>query len=190
MRLWGHDPDYTEEIVEQETILAQLPPELVWTYDDGTTVPPWLPAAPDPSDPDPNADAARGSFRAWTFGIASNVLLEEFRRLSRTPRALRADIGGHPGDRTASLADELVAEMTSISERAARKETVLQLLQLAGDLDEDDRELLICRGLEAAPYEDVAQRLGISAEAARSRWRRLREQLRLAIEDAALLAEE
>ena len=55
----------------------------------------------------------RGSFRGWVLGIAEKVLLEELRRLGRSG----------PGSNTElPSVQHLVAEITSISERAARNE--------------------------------------------------------------------
>jgi DNA-directed RNA polymerase specialized sigma24 family protein len=108
------------------------------------------------------------------------VLLEELRRLGRSG----------PGSNTElPSVQHLVAEITSISERAARNEHVRRLLEEAARLPEEDRRLLLYRGVEGQTYEEVSMRLGIGAEAARSRWRRLREQLRGMVQDTSILAE-
>jgi RNA polymerase sigma-70 factor (ECF subfamily) len=125
-------------------------------------------------------DPERGSFRAWVVGIAEKVLLEELRGLGRASPRTTSEL---------PAVQSLVAEITSISERAARNEHVRHLLEEAARLPEEDRQLLLYRGLEGQTYEEVSKRLGIGAEAARSRWRRLREQLRGLMEDTSLLAD-
>ncbi len=125
-------------------------------------------------------DPQRGSFRGWVMGIAEKVLLEELRRLGRSSPRTNTEL---------PTVQSLVAEITSISERAARNEHVRQLLEEAARLPEEDRRLLLYRGVAGQTYAAVSARLGIGAEAARSRWRRLREQLRGLMEDTSVLAE-
>ena len=130
-------------------------------------------------------DPERGSFRGWVFGIAENVLLEEFRRCARGQSG-----AARPSRITALPAmEDLAAELTSIGERAARNESVQRLLAEAGRLSEEDQRLLMYRGLEGQTHVEAARRLGIEPEAARSRWRRLKEQLKWLAGDSALLAD-
>jgi RNA polymerase sigma-70 factor (ECF subfamily) len=108
-------------------------------------------------------DPSHGSFRAWVFGIARNVMLEELRAAAKSSE--RPDL------------DEIAAEATSISERVARNESVQRLLCLSEHLPGRERQLLMYRGLEGLSYAEVGERLGLSSEAARSLWRRLRDRL-------------
>lgn len=117
-------------------------------------------------------DPERGSFRAYLFGIAEKVLLEELRRLARRPLHSQPSSSHIP-----AVLREAAAEITSISERASRSEFVTRLLQVAAQLDEEERQLLVWRGLEEQPFDEIGRRLGQRDEAARSRWRRLRARL-------------
>ena len=66
----------------------------------------------------------------------------------------------------------------SITTRAARDEQLRLFLDRVERLDDDDRELVVLRGLEELPLADVATLMGIGEEAATKRWQRLRARLR------------
>ncbi|MGE3174218.1 MAG: RNA polymerase sigma factor [Planctomycetota bacterium] len=113
-------------------------------------------------------DHARTDFRAWVFGIAYNVLRENLRSLSRR------------GRREVDGADlpEPVDPRSTAGTRTARRERGQRLLAHAEQLGDDERRLLIWRGIEGLPFAEVGARLGIGAVAADSRWRRLQARLR------------
>lgn len=113
-------------------------------------------------------DAERGSFRTWVFGIARNVMMHALQRVGRP--------GARASFDTASWT-ALPDTTTSISRRIARSEELQSFVAEVEKLDENDRRLLMHRGLEGLPHEEVAQVLGVSTEAAIKRWTRLRERL-------------
>lgn len=108
--------------------------------------------------------------RRWTFGIARNVLRETLRGLAR--------------DRERQVTwrsawqSALPAELTSLTERTARRETVAHLLARVAVLGAEDRRLVLLRGIERLPFGEVATRLAVAEEAAKKRWQRLRGKLR------------
>ena len=114
-------------------------------------------------------DPDRSPFRAWIFRIAGLVLLESFRRLggSSTGTAGASDggLGQIPGD------------VTSVCQAAARKENVRTLLDLTATLNDEERRLLLHRGLEGLPHDEVATILGVDPQTAMKRWQRLRTRL-------------
>lgn len=122
-------------------------------------------------------DPQKGSFKSWLFGIAENVLVEELRRLARRPTPV-----GQLSSSLSAAPSQLAADLTSISERAARSEFAQCLLEIAEGLPDDERQILLFRGVEELSFEEVGQRVGASAEAARSRWRRIRERCRDALQ--------
>lgn len=119
-------------------------------------------------------DPAKGSFRAWVFRIATNVLTDGYRRLAARGRP--AD--GSGAVREVSLPAEIVAHGTSISKGAARSEAVGRLLEMLANLDRDERTLFAHCALEGLSPQDAAPLLGIGADAAAKRWQRLRDRLR------------
>lgn len=118
-------------------------------------------------------DPARGEFRSWLFGFAYRVLREAMRSALRLQRASAPD-----GSRVFRL-EELPDQITSLTRRVARAEDVRALLLRIDELalPPEERELLLLRGLEGLPHEEIAAQLGIQPAAARKRWERLRERL-------------
>lgn len=116
-------------------------------------------------------DPARGSFRAWLFGVASRVLLESLRRTHRHQRGVAA------GDEAPLLPEDVPDDVTSQSRRLARDEAFARFLSQVRGLAEDERRLILFRGLEGLPHDEVARRLDISRETSMKRWQRLRERL-------------
>tara|TARA_R110002072_G_scaffold25443_5_gene85048 strand:- start:776 stop:1240 length:465 start_codon:yes stop_codon:yes gene_type:complete len=109
-------------------------------------------------------DPSKGPFRGWLFGVANRVAAEALRRQARRAPALDLD-------------SEPIAELTTISRRVRRNESLTTLFTRLDELEADDRNLIIYRGLEGLDHRAVADLLGITPEAAAKRWQRLREQI-------------
>jgi RNA polymerase sigma-70 factor (ECF subfamily) len=114
-------------------------------------------------------DPARSTFRNWLFGIARNVLLEAFRKLSSSS-ATSTPVTGL----TLSLVPDTA---TSITRDVARRESLLEFAARVRALPREDQRLLLYRGLEERTHEEVGQLLNVSPEAAAKRWQRLRAEL-------------
>lgn len=131
-------------------------------------------------------DPAR-SFRAWMIGIAKNVLLHAYRRLSRgaergSGRPLESQLGllGCPDS------------VTSISGRLTKDENVQRFLAYVAGLQPDERMLVLYCGFEDYTVAEAATRLGLKPDAASKRWQSLRARMRdsgslraLALEESA-----
>ena len=116
-------------------------------------------------------DPSRASFRTWVFGIANHVILKGYRLLGQgaaapEPSRIETDIAAIP------------EEITSISQKLVRDETLQRCIERLTQLDDDDRALVIHLGLEGRPAAEVGSLVGASAEAVAKRWQRLRERLR------------
>ncbi len=119
-------------------------------------------------------DPKSGPFRPWLFGIATNVLLESFRK-SRTRSPVSAQ---HEKARIESLPPELAVQATSISRQASRKDGVHRLVQIIGRLDATDQAVFIHCGLEGLSAPDTSELICLGADATLKRWQRLRTKLR------------
>jgi len=82
-------------------------------------------------------------------------------------------------DRSSVLLDRgLVAQQSSPSQQAARREQAVLLADALGRLPEDYREVLILHHLEGLAMAEVAGRMGRSVEAVKKLWARALERLR------------
>lgn len=116
------------------------------------------------------------SFRSWVLGIAKNVVLQHYqKRASGSARLL----GSGESPDTDSAVFDLVANTTSVSMRVSRDMTLERFLAYVEELDEDERTLVICCGLEEQTHAQAAERLGISVDAVSKRWQSLRARLRM-----------
>jgi len=116
-------------------------------------------------------DPDRANFRGWIFGIARNVLRRALREMGRTR-------SGEREGAAAPTPSEVPDSATSITRRIAREEHTALFLERVQRLPEDERMLLMFRGLEGLPHSEVGKLLGIESKTAAKRWDRLRERLR------------
>ena len=117
----------------------------------------------------PNFNADTTPFRAWTFRIAKNVVLEclrTARRQSGTPE------GGSSSriDLVQSAADSA----TALSRRLAREESIVEMLDWARGLDVEEYALFMHIGLEGLSYTEAGERLGLEKDTVAKRWQSLR----------------
>ena len=76
-----------------------------------------------------------------------------------------------------NLLEAVPDDATSVSRRVARNDGLARFIEGLEALDNDDRRLLIYRGLEGLMHEDVAKILDLSVSAVEKRWQRLRARL-------------
>ena len=118
-------------------------------------------------------DPTRGPFRPWLFGVAHIVLADLLRHAARSAPPAATDVDAPPRP-----LDSLPLQVTSITTRAARDEELKLFLDHVEQLPDDDRELVVLRGLEGLSLAETAQVMGIGEEAATKRWQRLRAKMR------------
>jgi RNA polymerase sigma factor (sigma-70 family) len=108
-------------------------------------------------------DPARGSARAWLFGIARNAALDELRRRRR-----QAELTTEPAEPVAPAIDGL-------ADRSARNATVVAALET---LEPRERELVAMKFFAGLSNAEIAAVLGISESNAGTRLYRVIEKLR------------
>ena len=113
------------------------------------------------------------AFRPWLFRVAKNVLLEVVRK------ARYASQVKHPEGRTTRLftLEAVADQVTSVTRRVARDDSLREFHGRIDALPEDERELVLHLGLEGLGYDEVARRLDLNREAVKKRWQRLRARL-------------
>jgi RNA polymerase sigma-70 factor, ECF subfamily len=122
----------------------------------------------------PRFDPERGPFRGWIFQITKYELLDTFRGLASGAQIGEAADARDSSERMSQLPDQV----TSFTRRLARDESLQQLLVHVAALPEEEHSLVVHCGLEGRPASEVAVLLGLTHEATRKRWLRLRADLR------------
>jgi RNA polymerase sigma factor (sigma-70 family) len=115
-------------------------------------------------------DAARGSMRAWVFGIAANVLRGHRRGEERRLRALA---------RTG--VDPLLSELDGLDERLDAERTMRALAGVLAALPAGDREVLLLFAWAGLTSDEIGFALSIPPGTARSRLNRTRRRLQSAL---------
>jgi RNA polymerase sigma-70 factor (ECF subfamily) len=117
------------------------------------------------------------SFFIWLRLIVGQTLIDVHRRhLGTRARDAGREITLHgrhapcPDATSASLAGELIAQLTPPSQAAVRAETASRLEAALDDLEPIDREVLVLRHFEELTNGEVADVLGIQAKAASIRY--------------------
>jgi RNA polymerase sigma-70 factor (ECF subfamily) len=120
-------------------------------------------------------------FLGWLRQVLASVLANLVRHYQGTQRrdvrlerqlAVELEQSSHALDRN------LVAEQSSPSQQAIRREQSVLLAEALGRLPEEWRELLILRHLEGLSFPDVARRLGRTVDSVKKQWPRALVSLR------------
>jgi RNA polymerase sigma-70 factor (ECF subfamily) len=114
-------------------------------------------------------DPARGSVRAWLFGIAANVRHTRARSTRRGRRAWNR----LPREREASDGGLEVVE-----ERLDHGRELVGVAELLQELSDIDRDVLVLYAWGELSYAEIGQALGIEVGTVRSRLSRARTHLR------------
>jgi RNA polymerase sigma-70 factor (ECF subfamily) len=118
-------------------------------------------------------DPARGSHRAWLFGIARNAALDELRRRKRG-----ALLAGEPAD---SGRDESALSVEDAADAALRRASVRRAMEA---LSARERELVALKYFAGLQNGEIAKVIGTSESNAGTRLHRVLEKLRRACDEA------
>lgn len=127
-------------------------------------------------------DARLASPRTWLLRIARNAVTDHLRSLRRRG-SLHVSLDRVP---------DLVADVPSQDERVLREERIQTILNGAGSLRKGDQEILSLRYGAGLGNQEIADALGISANAVAVRLHRALKRLKDAVEfdDTALRADD
>jgi len=146
----------------------------------------WLVALPKLRDLDPGAGRLTPRLLAFLSRTGVHIVNRQLEKLARreriAPPAPAASEGGGRGP-----LEQVSADMSGVVSRAMRDEEQRALERCLDELRDCDREVLILRGIEGLPNDDVADRLGVAPNTAAQRYRRALARLRDHVRDLGLL---
>lgn len=111
-------------------------------------------------------DPKKGRLRSWLLKIASNHCLNELRKRSRNLR------------RVSSLEDPGVADVGGVTRVSSPGENSLAVRQALGELEPDDRRLIIFSYYHGLTYQEMADLLEVPVGTVKSRLSRAVARLR------------
>ena len=106
----------------------------------------------------------RSKYSTWVHGVALRTCLG-FRRSRSRRRRHETVVDAPPDNRSATQPSE-------------NKDLKLDLLQILGTLDEEDRAMLILKHAEGYSYDELAEMFELSSSACKMRLSRARDKLR------------
>jgi RNA polymerase sigma-70 factor (ECF subfamily) len=137
------------------------------------------------------AYAARAAipFYVWLRMVVGERLLRAHRHhlgsaMRDATREISLHRGAFPEASTASLAAQLLGQITSASRAALRAEMKLTLQGVLNSMDPVDREVIALRHFEELRNDEVAAALGLTKAAASKRYVRAMLRLKAAVADA------
>ena len=114
------------------------------------------------------------SLSTWLFTVARSFCIKQRRRSKHAPSAVASLSSDH-------VAEQVASNDAAPDERSEQRELQRALSDAIAALDLKYREVLLLRDVEGMTAAEVAEVLGISVEATKSRLHRARAQLREAL---------
>ncbi len=111
----------------------------------------------------------------WLFQITMNTIRDSARKSSKVPPAISEDVG--------ELEEFIAGEEPS----ATRKDFTQCMMTMINDLPDEQRDTLIKSEIDGKPMREIAEELGLSVSAVKSRVQRSRAKLRDAIMECCKL---
>jgi RNA polymerase sigma-70 factor (ECF subfamily) len=117
----------------------------------------------------------------WLRQILASRLEKLVRRYGGTQRRdvrLERQLEGELDDSSRILDRGLIAQHSTPSQQAARREQAVLLADALGNLPEDNREVIVLRHLEGLKFPEVAARMGRTVDSVEKLWTRALGRLR------------
>jgi RNA polymerase sigma-70 factor (ECF subfamily) len=125
-------------------------------------------------------------FIAWLRQILASLLANLVRHYQGTQRRdmrLERQLGGELDQSSQALEAGLVAQQSSPSQQAVRREQSVRLANALGRLPPDWRDLLVLRHLEGLSFPELARRLGRTIDVVKKQWPRALAGLRRILQE-------
>ena len=120
--------------------------------------------------------APPAQLRAWLQSVLAHNLQDQIRKFKRAKRDIRRDITNAFGRATIRL--RLFARQTAPSQRAAREEEILKVLDAVERLSEPAKTIVRLRYLKERPFPEIANHVGLTEGAAATHLHRALGKLR------------
>jgi RNA polymerase sigma-70 factor, ECF subfamily len=117
-------------------------------------------------------------WRSWLRSIIHNLMLETARRFASVGRSVHREVAIMGGSPPAHQDLQLAVQRASPSGGLIRQERAHALLEAITDLPEHYRQVVVLHHQQGATFEEIADRLETTAEAARKLWVRALVRLR------------
>jgi RNA polymerase sigma-70 factor (ECF subfamily) len=124
-----------------------------------------------------HAEQRRDRIFAWLYGIVMARLVDEYRRHTRERRDRRRDVP-IPEHSSVMMGLSLVADGTTPSGEAVRREAEVWMKQALAQLGDTDREILVRHHIDALTFAELGESLGIAENTAAQRYVRALRKLR------------
>lgn len=113
----------------------------------------------------------------WVFRIGMNLALTHLRKVQRR-RTFSLDAARPGSDQASGLADRLASPGSTPDEIAEKREKREKVLACLGELDAEQRALLVLRDIDGMDYQQMADVLGVPLGTLKSKLFRARLALR------------
>jgi len=126
-------------------------------------------------------------FYLWLHWIAREKVLGMHRRhLGAGKRTMLHEVPLMPADNSAALVSGLIGRLPTPSQELAKAELAEQLRVALGELDSDERDLILWKHFEQLSAREIARLLDITEAAANKRYLRAVERLRKILQNLGI----
>jgi RNA polymerase sigma-70 factor (ECF subfamily) len=122
----------------------------------------------------------RDRYTPVVMSFLSSVLLQDYRNLLRKHinRRRELQVDGESGDTSKDQMAQIPATTSGVTTKAIRSARVAELWKAMQKLPDEDREVLILRGIEQLPYKAIEAKLGINIGTLRWRYHEVLKKLK------------